>query len=315
MVGVIVRIFIFFRLVFNNLKQNQYLNTVNTKDKDKIWIPQVVFYNTEKKEESSIDSKAYVTIDKRGKLRTSLPERLHNDHIFEGRGNYKKDKIFCSKFLLFRIWKSPHNIQSLQQKFHLQIRHGPLPLWSAKLSIANGDERKFRKLCFSHHQWAEISWSHWFDSVLCQVMGYEHKAGHTRSWNCSGFVKWGIYSLSQTKLYHGFFVFRAKNIEWNFDNLFANNFDLCGIFLNQLLQGLFLWSHCDCQSYQPPGLDHSLHQCFKQFTKNSIRQDDWHLANILPLCTIYWGHTAYNNRLFKVSLSCPANYITCNALI
>ena len=74
-----------YRLVFNNLKQNQYLNTVNTKDKDKIWIPQVVFYNTEQKDESSIDSKAYITVDKRGESQASSPQRLHNVHIFEGK--------------------------------------------------------------------------------------------------------------------------------------------------------------------------------------------------------------------------------------
>ena len=77
------------RLVFNNLKQNQYLNTVNTKDKDKIWIPQVVFYNTEQKDESSTDSKAYITVDKRGDFKASSPQRLHNLHFFEGT-NYER---------------------------------------------------------------------------------------------------------------------------------------------------------------------------------------------------------------------------------
>ena len=68
-----------------NLKEDIYLNTVNTIDKSKIWIPQVVFSNTEQKSESSADEKAYVTVNRSGPFEPSKSEDLHNTHVFKGK--------------------------------------------------------------------------------------------------------------------------------------------------------------------------------------------------------------------------------------
>lgn len=47
-------------------------------------MPQVVYINTEKKEESSVDGKAYVTVERKGQYESSKSESLYNTHIFKG---------------------------------------------------------------------------------------------------------------------------------------------------------------------------------------------------------------------------------------
>ena len=45
------------RVVFRNLKQDTFLNTLDTQDTKKIWYPQVVLYNTENKENTQVNQK------------------------------------------------------------------------------------------------------------------------------------------------------------------------------------------------------------------------------------------------------------------
>ena len=54
------------RIFLNNLKEDSNLNTVNSEDKASIWIPEVTFYNTLNKDESKVDSKAFVTVQRKG---------------------------------------------------------------------------------------------------------------------------------------------------------------------------------------------------------------------------------------------------------
>jgi hypothetical protein len=42
------------RVTFRNLKTESYLNTVGSKDAEKIWYPKVLFYNTENMEETKV---------------------------------------------------------------------------------------------------------------------------------------------------------------------------------------------------------------------------------------------------------------------
>lgn len=66
------------------MKAESHFNTISSFDKDKIWMPQVVYINTEKKEESSVDGKAYVTVERKGQYESSKSESLYNTHIFKG---------------------------------------------------------------------------------------------------------------------------------------------------------------------------------------------------------------------------------------
>ncbi len=42
------------RISFSNLKANSFLNTLGSVDAAKIWYPQILFFNTEDKEETKV---------------------------------------------------------------------------------------------------------------------------------------------------------------------------------------------------------------------------------------------------------------------
>ena len=50
------------RLKFKNLKTNRNLNTLTPTEKEIIWIPGVVFFDTETKAVSLNDEKAFATV-------------------------------------------------------------------------------------------------------------------------------------------------------------------------------------------------------------------------------------------------------------
>jgi hypothetical protein len=43
------------RVTFHNLKNETYLNTIGKDDVDKIWLPNIVFYNTKDREEAQVE--------------------------------------------------------------------------------------------------------------------------------------------------------------------------------------------------------------------------------------------------------------------
>ena len=50
------------RLTMLNLKEDEDLNTLTSEYRGRIWMPQIVFYNTQDKLESLNDDKAFATI-------------------------------------------------------------------------------------------------------------------------------------------------------------------------------------------------------------------------------------------------------------
>ena len=75
------------RLTFQNLKDEQFLNTISSLDEEKIWIPQVVFFNNPSKLESANDEQAFVTISRNGEKTESPPTVLRNVHSYQGSEN------------------------------------------------------------------------------------------------------------------------------------------------------------------------------------------------------------------------------------
>jgi hypothetical protein len=88
------------RLVFNNLKEETNLNTLIPLFRESIWIPEIVFYNTEDKFESLNDEKSYAFIERRGDFIQSPREQLENAYIFKGEDNpLTIARIYDSEFL------------------------------------------------------------------------------------------------------------------------------------------------------------------------------------------------------------------------
>lgn len=88
------------RLVLLNLKDDKDINTLTMDFRNKIWIPEVVFSNTQSKMESLNDEKAFVTIERRGEFRLSPRDQLYNSLIFQGSENpISISRVYDSPFL------------------------------------------------------------------------------------------------------------------------------------------------------------------------------------------------------------------------
>ena len=54
------------RLTFENLKNDSDLNTLSPAEKRHIWVPELVFQNTDDKQRTKVDSEATITVKKLG---------------------------------------------------------------------------------------------------------------------------------------------------------------------------------------------------------------------------------------------------------
>lgn len=114
------------RLTFQNLKEDSFLNTLNSMDKTKIWIPEVLFFNTEEKEESINDEKSYITVARLGDFQESSYELLQNTHIYQGSENVLKiSRVYTVKFLCeFDMNIYPFDSQQCQMQFIMKGNSG-----------------------------------------------------------------------------------------------------------------------------------------------------------------------------------------------
>ncbi|TRY70496.1 hypothetical protein TCAL_02367 [Tigriopus californicus] len=114
------------RLTFQNLKEDSFLNTLNSMDKKKIWIPEVLFFNTEEKEESINDEKSYITVARLGHFQESSYELLQNTHIYKGSENVLKiSRVYTVKFLCeFDMNIYPFDSQQCQMQFIMKGNSG-----------------------------------------------------------------------------------------------------------------------------------------------------------------------------------------------
>ena len=73
-----------YRLKYYNLKQEQSLNTLSKAEIDRLWIPFVVFSNTENQESTTGDDNSQVTISREGNFTESSVNIMEEINIFEG---------------------------------------------------------------------------------------------------------------------------------------------------------------------------------------------------------------------------------------
>ncbi len=83
-----------------DLNEEEDLNTLSLQSRGKIWIPQVVFYNTEIKMETLNDEKAYATVSKMGSYQRRNESYLHNSYLYKGSQNpITLTRVYSAKFL------------------------------------------------------------------------------------------------------------------------------------------------------------------------------------------------------------------------
>ena len=54
------------RVQFSNLKYDSNLNTLSEVEKNIMWVPEIIFFNTEQKEETLNDAKSFIVLEREG---------------------------------------------------------------------------------------------------------------------------------------------------------------------------------------------------------------------------------------------------------
>ena len=76
-----------YRLKYHNLKESRSLNSLGREDIDKLWIPFIVFSNTEKSESTKGNDETEVTISREGDFAESAVNVMEEINIFDGNQN------------------------------------------------------------------------------------------------------------------------------------------------------------------------------------------------------------------------------------
>ena len=69
---------------YYNLKENEIMNTLTNKEVEEIWVPSILFSNTQHQISSKKDEEAFALIKKNGAGTMSSPETNENIEIFQG---------------------------------------------------------------------------------------------------------------------------------------------------------------------------------------------------------------------------------------
>ena len=76
-----------YRLKYHNLKQERSLNSLSREEIERLWIPFVVFSNTENQEATKGGDETEVTITREGNFTESSHHVMEEINIFEGHNN------------------------------------------------------------------------------------------------------------------------------------------------------------------------------------------------------------------------------------
>ena len=87
------------RLVFFNLKEDTGLNALSPTEKQKIWVPELVFPNTENQLGTLVDDDSSITVEKKGNFTRSVISDLENRRFYTGEEN----QITLSRFYNIRF--------------------------------------------------------------------------------------------------------------------------------------------------------------------------------------------------------------------
>ena len=106
------------RLRFYNLKDDSGLNALSPQEKQQIWMPVLVFENTEDKPITSVDEKTSITIRKQGSFSLSKVEDVENQQFFQGRDNsMTMTRFYNIRFICnYEMQWYPFDIQRCQLK-------------------------------------------------------------------------------------------------------------------------------------------------------------------------------------------------------
>ena len=87
------------RLIYYNLKNDTGLNALSPEEKQQLWIPVLIFDNTENKLSTVVDEDSTIVVNKRGNYTLSTMENVENRQFFKGDEN----SITLSRFYNIRF--------------------------------------------------------------------------------------------------------------------------------------------------------------------------------------------------------------------
>ena len=75
------------RLRFKNLKEEITLNSLSPSEMSSIWVPKLIFYNTETKPSTTVDEETIIFAEKQGNYKPSPIEDVENIKYYDGHEN------------------------------------------------------------------------------------------------------------------------------------------------------------------------------------------------------------------------------------
>ncbi len=83
-----------------DLHEKSIYNSLSLQARRDIWIPQLVFHNTDIKKETLNDEKAFATVDRQGSYERRGPTYLHNAYLYRGRENpITLSRVYSDRFI------------------------------------------------------------------------------------------------------------------------------------------------------------------------------------------------------------------------
>ena len=92
-------LYIIYRLTFFNLKEDTGLNALSPAEKQDIWVPELVFPNTENRLGTLVDDDSSITVERKGNYTRSDISDVENRQFYTGEEN----QITLSRFYNIRF--------------------------------------------------------------------------------------------------------------------------------------------------------------------------------------------------------------------
>ena len=110
------------KITWNDLNNDMYLNIPSYDVIEKLWVPVIVFVNTKKKTQTTIDKKSRIVVEKKGKYFLSPLEDMEEIAYYKGSENplrYRRD--FYLRFnCLFNLQSYPFDSQLCTIRMRMQ---------------------------------------------------------------------------------------------------------------------------------------------------------------------------------------------------
>ena len=132
------------RVRFRNLKKEVHHNSFLPADTDSIWVPKLIFSNTENKPSTVIDENVKLFVEKLGSSKGSSTTEIERIEYFDGKDNPLFLKRFYNQRFLcdYQLSWYPFDVQHCYMVLEVESSHAPF----TQLSLGQHEYRGQRSL-------------------------------------------------------------------------------------------------------------------------------------------------------------------------